>query len=276
LEGRTILVLGAGKMSELTAKHLVSNGVRKVLVANRTYERAQELAEKFSGEAILYEDLFDRMHEADIVISSTAATHYVISKERVAGAMKGRRGNPLFLIDIAMPRDIDPACGDVGDVYLYNIDDLNGVVSSNLDERMREAEKAEKIIEDEMNTFERWLESLEVVPTVAAMRAKADQIRTAEMEKALKRLSGLSEKELQTVDALTCAIVNKMLHEPTSRLKNIAAEKDGYEYVEAARYLYALDEAAPKERGGLLRSLLGRSKEAPKTATNEMGDGLGC
>jgi glutamyl-tRNA reductase len=273
LEGRTILVLGAGKMSELTAKHLVSNGVGRVLVANRTYERAQELAEKFSGEAILYDDLFTRMAEADIVISSTAATHYVVTKDKVAAARKGRRGTPLFLIDIAMPRDIDPAVNDLADVYLYNIDDLNGVVSQNLEERMREAERAEVIIGEEMAAFEAWLESLDVVPTVAGMRAKAEEIRIAEMQRAIKRLGGLSEKELQTVEMLSCSIINKMLHDPTSRLKDVASSKDGYQYVAAARYLYALDGEVPKERGGLLRSLLGRGEKAAKK--KEMGDSIG-
>jgi glutamyl-tRNA reductase len=281
LEGRSILVVGAGKMSELTAKHLVSNGVREVLVANRTYERAVELAEKFEGEPIPYEELFERMAGVDVVISSTAAPGYVITKSEVAAARKGRRGNPLFLIDIALPRDIEPAVNDLPDVYLYDIDDLNGVVSSNLEERMREAERAEVIIAEEMAAFERWAESMEVVPTVAAIRAKAEQTRTEELEKAIKRLGGLSEKELATVEALTASIVNKMLHGPTARLKQVAGEKDGYEYVEAARFLYGLD-SNPEGRNphvGLIRSLFGRGdKTAEKSAADanrEMGDGLG-
>ncbi|MBI5231503.1 MAG: glutamyl-tRNA reductase [Coriobacteriales bacterium] len=265
LDGRTILVLGAGKMSELTAKHLVANGVHNVLVANRTFERAVELAERFDGEAIPYEDLFTRLRETDILISSTAATHYVVTKDKVAPSLRGRRGEPLFMIDIAVPRDIDPACNDLDDVFLYDIDDLNGVVESNLEERMREAQRAEVIIEEEISSFERWIESMEVVPTVAAIRAQAEKIRQAELEKALKRLGGLSEKEIKTVEALTGSIVNKMLHEPTSRLKDAAAEKDGYEYVEAARHLYGLDEEHPKERTSLIRSLLGRPEKAPKT-----------
>jgi len=279
LEGRAILVLGAGKMSELTAKHLVANGVKRVLVANRTFERAQELADKFGGEAIPYEDLFDRMSEADIVISSTAATQYVVTKDKVAAARKGRKGSPLFLIDIAVPRDIDPAVNDLADVYLYDIDDLNGVVSQNLEERMREAERAEVIIAQEMGEFERWIESMEVVPTVAAIRAKAERVRTEELEKAIKRLGGLSEKELATVEALSCAIVNKMLHGPTARLKRVAGEKDGYEYVEAARFLYGLDsnpDGKVPHGLGLIKSILGRGGEKNATAkSNEMGDSIG-
>ena len=279
LEGRTILVLGAGKMSELTAKHLVSNGVKKVLVANRTYERAVELADKFDGEAIPYDDLFTRMAEADILISSTAATHYVVTKDKVAAARKGRKGNPLFMIDIAVPRDIDPAVNDLTDVYLYDIDDLSGVVSTNLDERMHEAERAEVIIAEEMREFERWLESMEVVPTVAAIRSKAEAVRQAELGKALKRLGGLSDKELATVEALSCAIVNKMLHGPTERLKGVAAEKDGYNYVEAARFLYGLDsnpDGKTPHGMGLIRTLLGRGEKSSSAKKNEMGDSIGA
>lgn len=278
LEGRTILVLGAGKMSELTSKHLVSNGVQSVLVANRTYERAVELAEKFNGEPIAYESLYDRMRDADIVISSTAATEYVVTKSEVAGVMRGRGGRPLFLIDIAVPRDIDPAVNDLSNVFVYDIDDLNGVVESNLEERMHEARRAEVIIDEEIAEFARWRESLEVVPTVAAIRAKAEVIRQSEMEKALKRLGGLSEKELQTIDALTCAIVNKMLHGPTARLKQAAESTDGYVYVETARSLYGLDESEAKHGHGLLRNLLNRKAREiqDQAASGEIGDTLGC
>jgi glutamyl-tRNA reductase len=279
LEGRTILILGAGKMRELTAKLLVCNGVASVLVANRTFERAQELAERFEGEAIRYDDLYERMRDADIVISSTAATHYVVTKDRVAAAMRGRGGDPLFIIDIAVPRDIDPEVNDVNDVFLYDIDDLNGVVSSNLDERMREAEKVEAIIADEMAAFEAWLESMEVVPTVAAIRAKADSIRQAELAKAYKRLGGLSEKELKTVEAMTSAIVNKILHGPTNRLKQSAGEVDGVMYIEAARHLYGLD-SNPDGRMphlGFLRTLLGRSEKRDQEGASgkETGEPLG-
>ena len=275
LEGRTILVLGAGKMSELTAKHLVSQGVHSVLVANRTYERAVELAERFDGEAIRYDDLFTRMHDADIVISSTSASHFVVSRDEVAGAMRGRGGRPLFLIDIAVPRDIDPEVNSLSNVFLYDIDDLNGVVESNLEERMREARRAEIIIEEEIATFDTWLDSMEVVPTVAAMRAKAEAMRQEELSRAIKRLGGLSEKELKTVEALTEAIVNKMLHGPTMRLKVVAAEKDGYVYVEAARRLWGLDEEIPK-RAHRLKGLLGMNERPERANTNETGETLGC
>lgn len=273
LEGRTVLVVGAGKMSELTAKHLVSHGVKSVLVANRTWERAVELAEKFEGTAIPYEQLFERMREADIVISSTSAPHYVIGKEQVSAVMRGRR-TPLFFIDIALPRDVDPTVNDLAGAFVYDIDDLNGVVQSNLEERMQEAKRAETIIDEELAVFEAWIESLSVVPTIAAIRAAAEQVRTDEYAKAVKRLGSLSEKDLATVEALTQAIVSKMLHGPTARLREAAGEKDGYAYVESARLLYGLDEGAEKTarvRG--LRALLRRGEPA---RSDDEGETVGC
>lgn len=285
LQGRTVLLLGAGKMSELTAKHLVGNGVAKVFVTNRTYERACELAERCKGEPVVYDRLFERMLDADIVISSTAATSYVVTEADVAKVMRGRRARPLFFIDIAVPRDIDPEVNNIDDVFLYDIDSLNGVVQSNLAERMREADLAEQIIAEEIAAFERWLESLEVVPTVAAIRAKAEGIRRAEMEKAFKRLDGLSAQELETVEALTASIVNKMLHGPTNRLKAVAGQRFGVAYIEAARYLWGLDSNPdgknPHLGLGLLRNLFGRKEKAaepavekPRSAGN--GDTIGC
>ncbi|MCE5190770.1 MAG: glutamyl-tRNA reductase [Actinomycetia bacterium] len=279
LQGRTILILGAGKMSELTAKHLVSNGVKTVLVANRTFERAQDLASRFNGEAVRYDDLYTRMRDADVVISSTSATHYVITKEQVAQSMRGRGGRPLFLIDIAVPRDIEPAVNELGNVFLYDIDELTGVVESNLEERMREARRAEAIIDEEFAAFMRWRESLEVQPTIAAIRARAEVIREGELEKAYRRLGDLSDKDRQTVDALTSAIVNKMLHGPTQRLKQAAEAKDGYEYIETARHLYGLDESEGRGHGRLRDMLNRRAKEITEITeitSGEAGDSLGC
>jgi len=278
LQGRSVLVLGAGKMSELTARHLVSQGVKSVLVANRTYERAEELAARFDGEAIHYDELFTRMRDADIVISSTAAQQHVITRDAVAATLKGRGGRPLFLIDIAVPRDIDPAVNDLSNVFLYDIDDLNGVVESNLEERMREAHLAEAIIDEEVSSFLDWLDSMEVVPTVAAIRAKAEVIRGAEMEKAFKRLGNMSEADRKTIDALTCAIVNKLLHGPTARLKASAGTKEGIGYVESARYLYGLDDVDPRTHKAALRNFINlKAREVIKDAKRkEMGDSIGC
>jgi glutamyl-tRNA reductase len=272
LAGRTILVVGAGKMSELTAKHLVSQGVASVLVANRTFERAVELAERFEGTAIPYDELFDRMRTADIVISSTAAAGYVIDKTSVAAVMRGRR-SPLFLIDIAVPRDIDPAVNEVPNAFVYDIDSLDGVVQSNLDERMREARRAEVIVDEELGVFEAWLETTEVVPTIAAIRADAERMRQEEFAKASKRLGSLSERELETVEALSQALVNKMLHGPTTRLREAAGLKDGYERVECARHLYGLD----AETGKVARSWGLRSRPRPEaTPPEDTGDSDAC
>jgi glutamyl-tRNA reductase len=273
LDGRTILILGAGKMSELTAKHLVSNGAARVLVVNRTFERAQEMAERFNGTPVPYDRLYESIRESDIVISSTAATEYVITKKDLAPMARGRT-RPLFLIDIAVPRDIDPAVNDISGVFLYDIDDLSGVVESNLEERMTEARRAETIIEEEITAFFAWVESMEVVPTVAAIRAKAEVIREMELEKALKRLD-LSDKDRQTVDALTCAIVNKMLHGPTARLKKAATGKGGYEYVEVARALYGLEDVEDKSGPGAFRNLLNRRAREIVEKQKETGDSIG-
>ncbi len=273
LEGRTILILGAGKMSELTAKHLVSCGGERVLVANRTFARAEEMACRFRGTAVPFETLYDHIAEADIVISSTAATEYVVTKAGLAPVARTRTG-PLFLIDIAVPRDIDPGVNDLSGVFLYDIDDLSGVVESNLEERMAEARRAEGIIDEEIAIFFAWLESMEVVPTVAAIRAKAEVIRQMELDKAFKRLS-LSEKDLKTVDALTCAIVNKMLHGPTARLKKAASGKDGYVYMDVARELYGLDDTEERHGPGAFRNLINLKARELVDRQKETGESIG-
>lgn len=273
LDGRTVLILGAGKMSELTAKHLVSNGVTRVLVVNRTFARAEELAERFRGEPVPYERLYEAVGESDIVISSTAATEYVITKADLAPVAR-HRPRPLFLIDIAVPRDIDPAVNDISSVFLYDIDDLSGVVESNLEERMGEARRAEGIIDEEIAAFFAWVESMEVVPTVAAIRAKAEVIRQMELEKALRRLD-LSERDRKTVEALTCAIVNKMLHGPTARLKKAASGKDGYVYMDVARALYGLEDTEDRHGPGAFRNLLNLRAREIVEKQKETGEGIG-
>lgn len=260
LEGRTVFILGAGKMSELTARHLKASGVSRTLVANRTFARAEELAAKFDGEPVPYEERYTYMKQADIVVSATAATEYVITKDELAKSATHRR-DPLFLIDIAVPRDIDPACGELREVYVYDVDALQGVIDANLEERQRQAKLAEGIIAEEMRTFESWLESMEVVPTIAAMRAMAESIRNDEMQRAFRRLGGLDEKELEVIEKLTCSIVNKMLHEPTSKLREASGGRHGVAAIETARYLYGLDQVEgehPESGFRLIRSLLGR------------------
>jgi len=207
------------------------------------------------------------------VISSTAATEYVITKQALAPVARSRM-RPLFLIDIAVPRDIDPDVNDLGGVFLYDIDDLSGVVESNLEERMVEARRAEGIIDEEIAAFFGWVESMEVVPTVAEIRAKAEVIRQIELEKALKRLD-LSDKDRKTVEALSCEIVNKMLHGPTARLKKAATGKGGYEYVEVARALYGLEDSEDKSGPGAFRNLLNKRAREIVDKQKETGDSVG-
>lgn len=248
LEGRTVMLVGAGKMSELTATHLISHGVSNFIVTNRTYARAEEMAEKLNGRAVRFEDLNDYLPMADIVISSTGAPHYVLRKGEVERAIRARHNRPTFFIDIAVPRDIDPGVNDVYNAFLYDIDDLNEVSDTNAAQREKEARKAEEIINEEVANFSQWLSSLDVVPTIAALREMAERIKQGELEKTLSRIdSDLSEKDISRIEALASGIVNKMLHEPTVELKRAANERGGYLYVESMRRLFKLNGTKRKE-----------------------------
>jgi len=219
LEGRVVLLIGAGEMIELAGKHLVNQGVKTILVSNRNYDRAARLATELGGSAVKYDEFQDQLVNADIVISSTGAPHYVIKKEAVELAARHRAGNPIFFIDIAVPRDIEPSVNDLQNVFLYDIDDLNSVVNDNLAEREKEAEKARAIIRAEVNSFVSWLDRLEVEPTIIAIRKKAEDIKKRELQKTFARLK-LDEHQKQTVEAMASSIINKILHDPTLHLKN--------------------------------------------------------
>lgn len=242
LSSHLVLVIGAGETSELTAKTLMDSGAKGIIVVNRTYDRALTLARRWGGQALNFDHLAQALWKADIVISSTAAPYPIVRPEMVRQAMWMRRNRSLFLIDIAVPRDIDPEVGDIDNVYLYDIDDLRAVVEANLRERQREVYKVERIIREEVTRFIAWFRSLEVVPTIIDLRGQAESIRQAELEKALRRLGNLSERERNIINALTQAIVNKILHEPTVRLKRHARGRNGYVYTEAIRELFGLDE----------------------------------
>jgi len=258
LEGRRVLLLGAGEMSELTALHLQANGASEVVVANRTFARAEELAEKFKGSAVEFDQRYEALRSIDIVVSATAATEYVITKEELT-AVVTRRRDPLFFFDIAVPRDIDPACADFRNVFVYDVDALDGIVEANMAERMVEAAKAEVIIREEVANFEKWLELMEVEPTIAAMREQAEGLRQAELARARKYLGELSPKQLDSVDKLTQSIVNKMLHTPTRRLRESSDGRRGVATVETTRYLYGLEEEQDAQKGfRLIKTLLGK------------------
>lgn len=241
LRGRTILVLGAGKMSELTSKHLVDNGAAGVIVANRSHDRAVELAQKFNGEAIRYDTFPEYLKTVDILISSTSAPHYVVQADTVAQAMRARRDRPLFLIDIAVPRDIDPEINKLDNVFLYDIDDLQSVVAANRSERDQEIHRVETIVEREVTDLLRWFRGLDVQPVIAALASKAERIRNQEVERALSRLSHLSPRDREVVQALAKGVAQKILHEPLVRLRESAESGNGYVDVEVVRRIFNLD-----------------------------------
>jgi glutamyl-tRNA reductase len=248
LDGRTAMLIGAGEMIELTATHLVSNGVKHVIVTNRTFERAEALAEQYKGTAVKFSDFFDHMVHADIVISSTGAPHHIVTKDHISKVMQKRKHKPIFFIDIAVPRDIDPAVAKIYNVFAYDIDDLDNVVQTNLEERKKAAEIAEDIVESEVGNFSAWLATLEVAPLISTLRREAEEIRQKELEKYLRKLPNITEAELNTLNALTSAIINKILHKPIVKAKESANRKDGYLHVESLRYLFDIqDEEAESE-----------------------------
>jgi glutamyl-tRNA reductase len=245
LKGRGVLILGAGEMAELAARNLKCEGVQAVLVAHRNFDRAAEMASRLQGRAVRFDQIRDELRQADIVVSSTAAPHYLLHRADVEELMRLRRNRPLFLIDIAVPRDIDPEVNDIDNVYLYDIDDLEGVVASHREARQHEAAQAELLVEREVASFQRWMNSLEVVPTIVDLRRQVEEIRKAELEKAMSRLQDLDPAQQEVVRALANGIVNKVLHHPTTELKRQSANRDGHMYVNALRRLFGLRDDEP-------------------------------
>jgi glutamyl-tRNA reductase len=242
LRGCRVLVVGAGEVGEAAARNLVARGAELAFVANRSRERADRLVERLGGAAVRLEDAAGELASADVVVSSTGSPALVLSRVDVARAARERRGRPLFLIDLAVPRDLDPAIAELDGCYLYDIDDLEAVVAETLSARRREAERAERIVADEAERFREWLASLDVVPAIASLRARAEEIRRAELLRAEGRLGRLTEAERSVVESVTSQIVNKLLHLPTVRMKQAAAAADGVLYAEAVRHLFGLGE----------------------------------
>jgi len=247
LTDKTVMLVGAGEMCELAAKYFLNSGVRGVMVANRTFERAERLAEEFDGRAIRFEDLFDQLHKADIILSSTGATHFIIGAKDVEEVIRRRRQKPMFFIDIAVPRDIDPKVNNVDNVYLYDMDDLQQLVASNLEHRVEEARKAEGIVEEEIGRFYSWLSMLEVTPTIVALRSHFEDIRRTELTKTLANWKELPPEDRKRLEVLTQAITNKLLHTPTNLLKMTGQGGRTDLYVDAVRQLFDLETAAPEE-----------------------------
>lgn len=258
LDGRTVLVIGAGKMSTLAARYLRDNGVTTILVSNRSYERARALAQAIGGQAVRLDYLEDILPQADIVISCTAASHYILHPEQVARARKGREDIPLMVIDIAVPRDIDPAVGELPGVKLFDIDDLQQVVLNNLEERQKAAQKAEGIIAEEVESFFQWLGSLSVVPTIVALKEKAEAIKEAELKRAFNRLGSPSPREKKIIGTLANSIVNQLLHDVVVNLKQAILKPQGHLYVEALQQLFGLEVKENYDTGDLRRQADGR------------------
>ncbi len=240
LTGKTICVIGAGKMSELAAKHLLASGASTIFVSNRTYDRAVELAQAFHGTAIRFEQLFEYIDKADIVISSTGAPHFVVSKDQAERLLTVRKNRPIFFVDIAVPRDIDPAVNDLDNAFVYDIDDLRHVVDANIKERQREAVWAEEIIQQEVHKMMHRLAARDVVPTIVALEEKLNRIRQTEMERFRGRLNTLTPEERDAVDALTHGIVNKILHGPITELKSGAGNPEQGALVQLIRRIFGV------------------------------------
>jgi len=241
LKGRRALVLGAGEMSEVTLECLRGEGVRTAVVANRTFERARELAERWGGSAIHWEEFARALPDVDIVIASTAAPRPVLTVDRFRQALPRGARRPLCIIDIAIPRDVEPALADERNVFLYNIDDLQQIVDDSLDRRRAQLPAAEGIVADGVEDFWAWYSSLAVVPTIRALRDHGERVRQEETERALARLRHLSDDDRAAVDALTRTLLNKLLHAPTARLREAAGNGRGTGVLDTVRYLFELD-----------------------------------
>lgn len=242
LENKTVAIVGAGEMSELTAQHLVENGASQVIVANRTYGRAVEIAGKFDGIPLAYDKSLTFLVDADIVISSTDAPHYLIQREPLVEVMKKRKHRHMFLIDIAVPRDIDPEISKIENAFLYNIDDLEAVVASNLKGRQREAEIAGRIVEEETIGFYSQLQLLKVAPTIKALNQQFQGVVERELQACIKKAE-LSPEQRVHVQSMTQAIVKKLLHQPVKNLRQKINDIDGerVQYIQALQELFALE-----------------------------------
>lgn len=247
LQDKHVLILGAGKMGELAVQNLHSNGVEKVTVMNRTLEKAETLANKFAGQAVSLKEMSCALTEADILISSTGAKDYVLTKEDMIHVEKIRRGRPLFMVDIAVPRDLDPAIQELENVFLYDIDDLQGIVQANLAERQKAAEAIELFIEEELVEFNEWLNMLGVVPVISALRQKALGIQAETMDSLQRKLPNLSEREIKVLNKHTKSIINQMLRDPILQAKELAGKPDADDSLQLFTKIFNIEEAVLEE-----------------------------
>ncbi|NKB81611.1 MAG: glutamyl-tRNA reductase [Nitrospirales bacterium] len=241
LSAKTVLLVGAGEMAKLAAQHLINHGVRQVLITTRDSRRSQIMAQRFQGTSIPFESFRGELGRADILLCSTGASHYLIGQNDVQLAVHKRMNRPIFLIDVSVPRNIDPSVKDVDNAFLFDIDDLEMHIEQNKEERKREAEKAEAIVKEEVGVMLGWLKSLEVTPTIVALRKRADKIIEDELHKALSRLGDLSPEKRSAVEGMASAIVNKLLHGSFVTLKETAQSANGSMYIEAVQRFYDLE-----------------------------------
>jgi glutamyl-tRNA reductase len=239
LTGHRVLLLGAGKISESAARNLRSRGAEIAVVANRTVAHGEDLARKLGASALALDAVATELERADVVVSATSASELVLSRESVAAALRARKGRPLLLLDLAVPRDLDPAINELDGCFLYDVDDLEAVVTETLSGRRGEAARAEQLVAGEADRFREWHASLDIVPTIASLRALAEEIRDRELLKAGGRLS---ERERKHIESVTSQIVAKLLHLPTIRLKEAAAAADGVVYADVVKHLFGLEE----------------------------------
>jgi len=241
LEGKKVLLIGAGEMAELAATYLVHNRVYKIKVANRTFRRAVEVADQFHGETISFEEISDQLLHIDIVITSTASPEPIISSNQVKKAMKGRKNRPLFFIDIAVPRNVEPRVNEIENAFLYTIDDLKGIIEFNLSKRKDEAVKAERMVDEEVIKFSEWLKALDVVPTIVALKEKCKKIRQLELKKTLSNLGNLTPEQRKSVENLALSITKKVLNDPIVFLKSKENRSSRNLYLDIAQKLFNLD-----------------------------------
>jgi glutamyl-tRNA reductase len=241
LEGKRALLVGAGEMAELAVEHLIRNQVAETLVANRTFENGLELARRFNGQAIRFEEIADHLRVVDIIISSTGAPGLVITRETVKPVIRARRNRPIFFIDIAVPRDIDPEINRLENAYVYDIDDLKGIIEENIEDRQKEAVKGERIIDEAVIRFREWHEALDVVPTIVALRAKLEAMADTEIKRTVQA-QGMSAEAAQALQRMMGSFINKVLHDPTMHLKRDGMLGDKSLSIDTVRKLFNLDE----------------------------------
>ena len=241
LENKEVLLIGAGEMAELAVEHLLNNRSSHITVANRTFDHGVNLARRFKGSVVRFEEITDVLNQVDVIISSTGSPNFVIQYDQIKPLMRKRRNRPLFFIDIAVPRDIDPDINRISNVYVYDIDDLKEIVDENIEDRNREAIKAERIIDEAVIRFRQWLTSLDVVPTIIDLRKKSNELMQKELAKTINTLNPLSDKERQAIEKMANALVNKILHAPTKFLKQNGYHGDKTVSIDLARKLFDLD-----------------------------------